>query len=220
MENVGLLISSALDRLDPDHPTRRSKCASLHTVVILECALSVLLGNAATAQTPATELRLQPGARVRVSSSTPGPFGSAKVGTVLAQHEDTLSLRPEGTQDSLALLLGSITQLEVSAGHSSHVGRGMGLEFLTGGLTGVAIGAATYTRPSCGSTTYFCIDLGPGASAAAGGVVGGLLGTVVGAFIGAVRQTENWEQVTVTARKLGFRLAPFGKDGIMVSATF
>jgi hypothetical protein len=96
----------------------------------------------------------------------------------------------------------------------------MGLGFLSGALAGVVIGAATYTPPSCASTS-FCFDLGPGAAAAAGGVLGGLLGTVVGAFIGAGRQTENWEQVTVTARKVGFRLAPFGnKDGLMVSATF
>jgi hypothetical protein len=83
-------------------------------IVILECAVFALLGDAATAQTPAAGPALQNGARVRVSSSTPGPFGSAKVATVLARHGDTLSLRPEGSQDSLALPLGSITQLEVS----------------------------------------------------------------------------------------------------------
>lgn len=56
-----------------------------NAIVILECALSVLFGNAAPAQAPVTELPLQIGARVRVSSSTPGPFSSARVGAVLAE---------------------------------------------------------------------------------------------------------------------------------------
>ena len=46
-----------------------------------------------------------------------------------------------------------------------------------------------------------------------------MIGTVLGGFIGA-RQTENWKRVAVGARKVGFRLAPFGKNGLMVSATF
>jgi hypothetical protein len=164
---------------------------------------------------------LQIGARVRVSSSTSGRLGSAWVGTILAQHGDTLLVLSEGTQDSLTLSLGSITQLEVSSGTHSHVGKGMGLGFLAGALAGVAIGAVTYTAPSCPSNS-FCLDLGPGgpgAAATAYGLVGGLLGAVVGAFIGA-RETENWAPVAVTTRKVAFRLAPSGKGRLMVSAIF
>jgi hypothetical protein len=185
-----------------------------NAILILECALSAFVGNAAAAQTPATEPPLQIGARVRVSSSAPGFAEPPWVATVLAQHGDTLSLRPEGTQDSIPLPFGSITQLEVSVGAGRQVGKGMGLGLLSGALIGAVLGAATYTASNC---SLLC---GPGVAAAADGIAGGLLGTIVGGFIGAARQTENWERVTVTARKVGFRLAPFGKNGLMVSATF
>ncbi len=192
-----------------------------NVIGILGLALSALFGRGAIAQAPGGGPALQIGARVRVSSSAPGFAGPGRVANLLAQHGDTLSLLPEGTQDSVALALGSITQLEVSAGRGSHVGQGIGLGFLTGALAGVAIGALTYTPSSCSSSGLFCpVDLGSGASAAAGGVLGGLLGMFVGAIIGAARQTENWERVTVTARKVGLRLAPSDKRGLMASATF
>lgn len=184
-----------------------------NAILILECALSVFFGSAATAQTPSTELLLQIGARVRVSSSTSSSLGSAWVGTVLAQHGDTLSLQPEGTQDTLALTLSSNTQLEVSTGTHSHVGQGMGLGLLAGASIGALVGATTYTPGNC---LVFC---GPGVAAAADGLAGGLLGTIVGGFMGA-RHTENWERVTVTVGRAGVRLAPWGKAGLMVSATF
>ncbi len=122
---------------------------STNAIVVVQCALSVLFGNAATAQTHAIDLRLKSGARVRVSSSAPGSVGSARVGTVLAQHGDTISFRPEGTEDSLALPLKLITELEVSAGTHSHVGQGMGLGFLAGATMGGAFGATTYTPSGC-----------------------------------------------------------------------
>ncbi len=184
-----------------------------NAIVILECALSPFLGEVATAQTPATGPTLQIGARVRVRSSTPGPFGSATVATLLAHQGDTLSLRPEGTQDSLALPFGSITRLEVSAGRSSHVGQGMGLGFLSGVSIGAIVGAISYTPSGC---SFLC---GRGFDAVAGGLAGGLLGTLIGGFMGA-RQTDNWERVGVPAGKVGFRLAPFAKSGLMMSATF
>jgi hypothetical protein len=192
-----------------------------NAIVILESALCVFVGNAAAAQMPATELPLAVGTRVRVSSSAPWFSGPPSVANVLGQRGDTLSVQPEGTRDSIALPIASITQLEVSAGRSSHVGRGIGLGFLTGALAGVVIGAATYRPSSCGSSTgAFCpIDFSQGATAAAGGAVGGLLGAFVGAVIGE-RETENWARVAVTARKVAFRLAPSGKSGLTVSATF
>jgi hypothetical protein len=188
-----------------------------NAILILECALSALVGDPANCQTPATEPPLVIGTRVRVSSSSPWFSEPRTVASVLGQRGDTLSVQPEGTRDSVALPLGSITQLEVSAGRGSHVGKGMGFGLLTGALAGVAIGSITYTAPSCPSNS-FCMDLGPG-PAVAGGVVGGLLGAVVGAILGA-RETENWAPVAVTTRKVAFRLAPSGKRGLMVSATF
>jgi len=140
-----------------------------NAILILQCALSALVGNAADCQTPATEPPLVIGTRVRVSSSAPWFSEPRSVARVIGQRGDTLSVQPEGTQDSVALPLESITQLEVSAARSSHVGKGMGFGFLTGALAGVAIGAVTYSAPSCPSNS-FCIDLGPGPAAAAGGV--------------------------------------------------
>lgn len=189
-----------------------------NAILILECALSAFVGNPAACQTPATQAALVIGTRVRVSSSAPWFSEPRSVASVLGQRGDTLSVQPEGTQDSVPLPLGSITQLEVSAGRSSHVGKGMGFGFLTGALAGVAIGAVTYRAPSCPSNS-FCIDLGPGPAAAAGGLVGGLLGAVVGGFVGA-RETENWAPVAVTTRKVAFRLAPSGGHGLTVSAIF
>ncbi|MDQ6689464.1 MAG: hypothetical protein M3Z18_03045 [Gemmatimonadota bacterium] len=184
-----------------------------NAVLILGGALFVVFGKAVTAQTSFSEVRLQIGARVRVSSSTSGRLGSAWVGTVLAQHGDTLLFQPEGTQDSLTLALGSTTQLEVSSGTHSHVGQGMGLGFLAGASIGALLGVTTYTPSNC------FVLCGPGVAAAADGLAGGLLGTIVGGFMGA-RHTENWERVPVTADRVGVRIAPWGKAGLMVSATF
>jgi hypothetical protein len=184
-----------------------------NAILVMGCALSALFGNPADCQTPATEAPLVVGTRVRVSSSAPWFSGPPSVARVLGQRGDTLSVQPEGTQDSIALPLGLITQLEVSAGRRSHVGKGMGLGFLAGASVGAIFGAATYTASNC------FVLCGPGFDAAAYGVVGGLIGTVLGGFIGA-RQTENWERVAVTARRVGFRLAPPGKTGLIVSATF
>jgi len=59
-----------------------------------------------------------------------------------------------------------------------------------------------------------------GANAEWGAIVGALIGTSVGGVIGSNRQTENWERVAVTAPKVSIRIAPSGKGGLMVSATF
>lgn len=183
-------------------------------MLLLVCALSVFLNSTATCQTPVASAPLEIGTRVRVSSSTPGLFRSPRVATVLAEQGDTLSLRPEGTQDSLALPLGSITRLEVSAGTGSRVGRGMGLGLLGGAVIGAVWGAASYGPCGCD------VPLSRGGHAALGGLGGGLIGLFVGGFIGAGLETENWKGVAVTARAVSVRIAPSGNAGLMVSATF
>jgi ABC-type amino acid transport system permease subunit len=187
-------------------------------LVILEFALSVFIGIAAAAQTRTDTPALQVGSRVRVSSSTPGLIGWPKAGTVLSQRGDTLSLRPDGTQDSLAVPLGWISRLEVGGGRHSHVGKGMGLGLLTGALVGAAFFAVAYSPSDCAGTT-FCYDFGRGPTAELGGAFGGLLGTIIGGAIGAV-PTEHWEQVNVAASSVGLRLRPSLNGGLMVSATF
>jgi hypothetical protein len=166
-----------------------------NAILILECALSAFVGNAAAAQTPATLPPLQIGARVRVSSSTPGFSGPPRVANVLAQQGDTLSLRPEGTQDSVPLPLRLITRLEVSAGRSSHGRQGMGLGLLGGALIGAVVGAATYTP--CTSSCDFA-PKSRGDQAKLSGIGGALIGTLVGGVIGSIRQTENWERVALS----------------------
>jgi hypothetical protein len=152
--------------------------------------------NAATCQTPATESRLELGTRVRVSSSAPGFFGPPMVGNVLAQRGDSLSLRPERTQDSITLPLASISQLEVRAGRHSQIGKGMGLGFLSGALIGAVYGAAVASNSHS--------PFGAGEAAALVGLTGGFLGISVGGAIGAMWRTENWERVSaVGAARLG-----------------
>jgi hypothetical protein len=221
VKGVGILISAGPDgtRFGSFNAEIRMRFTT-NAIAILECALSVFVGNPATAQAPATERPLQMGARVRVSSSAPGFSGPPRVASVLAQHGDTLSLRPEGTQDSIPLPLGSITGLEVSAGRSSHRRQGMGFGLLSGALIGAVVGAATYTP--CTSTEFLgCLGApaSRGGQAELGGFAGALIGTFVGGLIGA-RQTENWERVAVTASKVSVRIAPSGKGGLLVSATF
>lgn len=75
------------------------------------------------------------------------------------------------------------------------------------------MGAVTYNPASC---YMFC---GRGYDAVAGGLAYRLLGTIIGGFVGA-RQTENWEQVAVTARNVSLHIAPSEKAGLIVSATF
>jgi hypothetical protein len=184
---------------------------TIYALVILDCAISVFARNAATCQTPATESRLEAGTRVRVSSSAPGFFGPPMVGNVLAQRGDSLSLRPERTQDSITLPLASISQLEVSAGRHSQIGKGMGLGFLSGALIGAVTGAASASKS----------PFSAGEAAAIVGLTGGFLGISVGGAIGAMWRTEDWERVSaVGGRKIGFRLAPSATGGLNVSAIF
>lgn len=117
-----------------------------NAILMLECALSAFIGNPATCQTPSTQAPLAIGTRVRVGSSAPWFSEPRITANVLGQRGDTLFVQPEGTQDSIPLPLGSITQLEVSAGRSRHVGKGMGLGLLGGALAGVVFGAALTRR--------------------------------------------------------------------------
>jgi|GEM_PF-2835894 len=188
---------------------------TVYALVILDCAISVFVGNAATCQTPATDSRLETGTRVRVTSSAPGFFGPPMVGNVLAQRGDSLSLRSERTQDSITLPLASISQLEVSAGLHSQIGKGMGLGFLSGALIGAVTGAVQQAANA--SKTPF----NAGEAAALVGLAGGFLGIAVGGAIGLMWQTEDWERVSaVGGHKIGFRLAPSATGGLNVSATF
>ena len=191
---------------------------STKVVLLLVCSPCFFFGKSANSQTPATILALEAGARVRVTSSEPGFLGSPTVANVLAQRGDTLFLRREGTRDTLPISLRSITQLDVSTGRSSHIGKGMGLGFLGGAVIGAILGAATHKSCSSGGLGPPCFSQGGDALAA--GLVVGVLGTLAGGAIGAVWQTENWERLAVMSVKLGFRVAPSGTGGLMVSATF
>ena len=188
---------------------------STKAVLLLVCSPCFFFGKFANSQTPATILALETGARVRVTSSEPGFLGSPTVANVLAQRGDTLFLRREGTRDTLPISLRSITQLDVSTGRSSHIGKGMGLGFLGGAVIGAILGAATHKSCSGGPACFT-----QGGDALVAGLVVGLIGTLAGGAIGAVWQTENWERLAVMSVKLGFRVAPSGTGGLMVSATF
>jgi len=93
----------------------------------------------------------------------------------------------------LGLARSDFTRLDVSTGRTSRVAdtfQGIAIGVLAGGLTGVAIGAASGTTHNC---EWICTASDKAALLGAAGAIGGL---VIGGIIGAIRSpSEHWTTV-------------------------
>jgi len=155
---------------------------------------TLCLALLALAATTAPTLRAQSapiavGERVRIT--TPPRIGSQRyVGSVVGVQSDSLTVRT-ASADAKPVAIADIAKLEVSAGKRGNGRRGMLYGTLIGESAGAIAGAASYQKPDCAGTTWFC-DTGRGADAFAGGLVGGVLGFAVGGIWGAMHPTERW----------------------------
>ena len=87
---------------------------------------------------------VEPGARVRISSTYPTQAKS--VGTCVGFAEGYMQFTPSGMAIDLSIPVDSITALEVSRGHKSHTGQGAWIGLLAGTATGALLMVADYYR--------------------------------------------------------------------------
>lgn len=156
------------------------------------------LALALLAITPAASasLRAQSSAPVavgeRVRITTPSQRGPYRyVGGVAEVRGDTLMVQTGDAAAPRPVAIADISKLEVSRGKHGNGRRGMLYGTLIGAGVGTIAGAASYKKPDCAGSTWFC-DTGRGADAFAGGLVGGVIGFAIGGIWGATHSSERW----------------------------
>lgn len=165
-----------------------------------------------TAAAPAARLAAQSAAPVvvgeRVRITTPTQAGSHRyVGKVVGMQGDSLTVQT-GSAGPKAVAVAEISRVEVSGGKYGNGRRGMLYGALIGTGVGAIAGAATYKKPDCAGTTWFCgsPNGGRGADTFAGGLLGGLVGFAVGGIWGATHPGERWVPGTLgSAAHVGVR---------------
>ena len=154
--------------------------ALIHALMLTAAALSFMPRSL-----PAQSVtRIDPGARVRFSVA-----GQEYAGKVIAMASDTLALSVDGLGTFVVLHRRDIRDLEVSVGQHRHVLKGLGIGFLSGGVTGALLGYAT-GDDMCGQ--YVCILGEKEFKSFALGVVGGVFGAVGGLIAGYVNRSDQW----------------------------
>lgn len=157
--------------------------------------LLTLLAAGASAQTPGDlSSEVQPGARVRASAPGVGTMS----GRVVAVQGDSLRVARDHSADTVRFAVSQLTSLDLSVGRHKRRWRGAGIGFLGGAALGAAVGAATYQKPDCTGSAYFC-DIGRGADVVVGATVVGAVGAVAGAVVGG-GTVDSWRPVSLARR--------------------
>ena len=150
--------------------------------------LGALWLTPAAAALAQTDSPLAPGTRVRVTIRDAAPARTS--GTIVAIGGDTIRYSPDGVSATRVVLLGRVTQLEVS--------RGVHRRTLQGFVTGAAIGAfggaiAGYASGDDPKQGFMSFTRGDKAAilGAGFGVIGGAIGTIVG----FTHRSEVWRPV-------------------------
>ncbi len=189
------------------------------TILVAVLAFTPLHSATAQVQQPPVER----GVRVRVT--TPPPPCPAwypsctrdsprhYVGTFVAWKADTLVVETKG--HTLALPWDSVTELEVSQGQKSQMGRGAGIGLLGGGLLGLTISSVVLARNN-GCTGQGFVEPTRGGCIALATVGGAVVGTLLGLVVGAMASTDKWKAVPL------LRVAPQrdGRFGLGLSVRF
>ena len=126
-------------------------------------------------------LALEAGTRARILGAAPD--SRLTVITVISARPDSLHFSLAGSSETGALDWDQISRMEASAGRHRHVGRGLGFGFVTGTLSGIALGA---TGQHGEQRTLN--ELG-------GAIAGALFGTIIGGAAGFSWRTEKWIRV-------------------------
>ena len=178
--------------------------------VLVLTALSFVLPAATNAQ--ATPVVLAPNTRIRF---TVAPDSAAVVARVVAQHGDSIWVRPERTGDTLSLRASSLARLDVSRGKETHARHAAGVGFLIGAVSGGIFGYAT--GEDCHPTDWICFPRGE--TATAGALMFGLLGAGAGAIVGWVMPVERWNHILPPAAGR-FTIGPDGRGGRRYGVAF
>lgn len=129
------------------------------------------------------------GQRVWVRSRTgSGALDTGVKGTLEGFTGDSLQVRSRAGGPTVSVGLGAATQLFVSTGRRSSVGRGAAIGGGVGALAGAVIGFAA--GQDCSPGEWLCFDRGTvaaGAAIALGGV-----GLVGGIIVGALSSHDTW----------------------------
>ncbi len=174
---------------------RRPLLLSAAVVIVLGVAMASSAASQSLTGPAAISLGAQPGARVRVSTTTivmgdsRSDGGSRSyTGTVVAIGQGGMALRPDHPGDSLSLIFAGIDRVDLSRGRHGHAVVGLEIGAATGGLAGVVFGVVNRNRVGFQ-------PLSTGDAALAFGIVGGAAGAIVGPVVGALIRTERWHTV-------------------------
>lgn len=131
-------------------------------------------------------LALETGTRARILGA--GPDSKLTLITVASARPDSLLYSLGGSSNTRSLGWQQITKMEVSAGRHRHAGLGLGLGFLTGTLSGIALGA---TGQHGEQRTLKELS---------GAIGGATFGTIIGGTAGFFWRTERWIPVNLPQR--------------------
>lgn len=139
---------------------------------------------------------IEPGSRVRITA----PGLDKEVGSVLRVRGDTLLLEYAASRlergrrvrlvDTTAVLVPTITRLELSTGRRSNIDKGVRNGLLIGAGIGLGLGIALAADDE--ANDFVCDGAGCVASGVAGGALWGLL---IGLAIGAFSSRDEWRPV-------------------------
>jgi hypothetical protein len=131
-------------------------------------------------------LELETGTRARILGATPN--SKFTVITVASARPDSLLYGLGGSSNTRSLGWQQITKMEFSAARHIHHGLGLGLGFLTGTLSGIALGA---TGQQGEQRTL---------NELSGAIGGATFGTIIGGTAGFLVRTHRWIPVVLPPR--------------------
>ncbi len=189
-------------------------CRFLFTVAAVVAGLSA--ASSLAAQDSSLQLAtVKPGARVRVwsrSRSYTGTLVSRDAGSIRVEVWNEASENetsgPESQKSVMVLPSDSVTLMEVSAGHTTHIVEGV----FVGGVVGVPLGLG-FVELGNSLCVFNCNDNRPGRGEVIGAVVGGLIGLIVG-----ISGSEHW--VPAGPAALQVTPQPRGRLGLGLSLRF
>lgn len=187
--------------------------AFLALLLVGGAACGVLPSQGRAQDTP----KLAPGVRIRVTELTgtcslgarvtPCPPTRTQIGTLAGLRADTLLYALETAQDTARTPLGAISELDVSRGERSHVGRGAAIGAASGFLLGVALCKALTSCETWGEAPISSL-------ASPVGVIFMLIGLPVGAALGG-HSTEDWASVPRDRWRLS--VLPLRRSGLTLA---
>jgi len=184
----------------------------IHRQIAVRIVLAAALAIACNEQV--LNAQFVPGARVRVRHLD-GCCEVTTTGTLVSLDPASLSMRVAADSTMVTVPRTAIHSVEQALRSESHVGTGMLVGAVTGGIAGAQIGQS-HERCSGGGPCLASLAVGVDA------IAGALAGLVVGAIVGSQLRSETWEQVELPAR-VSFRprLGREGKTlGVVLSVSY